>query len=225
MGTDHIVKEQLNEFPNIKEYEIAGHIGIVVNDISKIYELQKQAYGEYSSSINYKYYFNVDGGDKEKIYNDMIAYLRQKDVNFMLDSDFNARSDFLGLYGGLFFLGLFLGTLFIMETILIIYYKQISEGFDDKKRFEIMQKVGMSRAEVRQTIHSQIVKLFFLPLITAGMHTAFAFPLIYRLLQMMNMFMPGLFAVCLLVVFVLFAAVYAAVYLLTARAYYKIVSG
>ncbi|HBG22746.1 MAG TPA: cell division protein FtsX, partial [Peptococcaceae bacterium] len=87
----------------------------------------------------------------------------------------SSRESFYSLYGGLFFIGIFLGLLFIMATVLIIYYKQLAEGYDDRQRFGIMQKVGMSRAEVKQAIKSQVLTVFFLPLVTAVIHIAFAF--------------------------------------------------
>ena len=100
------------------------------------------------------------------------------------------------IFGSLFFLGLFLGTLFLVETILIIYYKQISEGYEDQKRFEIMQNVGMSRREVKRSIRSQILLVFFLPLIVAGVHLTFAFPLVKRLLYLLGLSDTGLYLTC-----------------------------
>jgi len=131
---------------------------------------------------------------------------------------------FLYLYGGLFFLGLFLGALFIMATVIIMYYKQMSEGYDDKKRFEIMQKVGLSREEVKKTIRSQVLTVFFLPLLAAAVHILAAFKMITKLLYLLNLTNVPLFALCTLGTFVVFAAVYAVVYGLTARTYYRIVS-
>jgi putative ABC transport system permease protein len=131
---------------------------------------------------------------------------------------------FLYMYGGLFFLGIFLGALFIMATVIIMYYKQISEGYDDKKRFEIMQKVGLSRDEVKRTIRSQVLTVFFLPLIAAAIHILAAFKMITKLLYILDLTNVRLFAECTLGTFILFAAVYAIVYAMTAKAYYKIVS-
>lgn len=131
---------------------------------------------------------------------------------------------FLNTYGGLFFLGLFLGALFLMATVIIMYYKQISEGYDDKKRFEIMQKVGLSRDEVKKTIQSQVLTVFFLPLLAAAINILAAFKMITRLLFLLNLTDISLFALCTLLTIVVFAGVYAVVYVLTARAYYKIVS-
>lgn len=136
----------------------------------------------------------------------------------------SARDDYIGLYGGLFFLGLFLGTLFVMATILIIYYKQISEGYEDKTRFEIMQKVGMSKGEVKSAIHSQVLLVFFLPLITAGIHTAFAFNLVLKCMRVLGFANVPLYVACTAVSFLLFALMYIIIYLVTAKTYFKIVS-
>ena len=143
--------------------------------------------------------------------------------NAYVESSADAREDFLGTYGGLFFLGIFLGFVFLIATILIIYYKQISEGFEDKERFEIMQKVGMSQIEVKQSIRSQILTVFFLPLLTAGIHMAFAFPLMSRLLRMLGLVNINLFVLCVLMCFLVFGAFYGIVYSLTAKVYYRIV--
>ncbi|MCM1529876.1 MAG: ABC transporter permease [Alistipes sp.] len=133
------------------------------------------------------------------------------------------KLELLQIFSGLFFIGVFLGVIFLMETILIIYYKQISEGYDDKKRFEIMQNVGLSQQEVKSAIHSQVLTVFFLPLVTAGVHIFFAFPIIRRMLEMFRLTNTPLFAVTTLLTFAAFALVYAVIYLLTARTYYKIV--
>lgn len=133
------------------------------------------------------------------------------------------RTDFYGLYGGFLFLGIFLGFLFIIATVLIIYYKQISEGYDDKERFQIMQKVGMSKKEVRASIRSQVLTVFFLPLITASIHVTMAFPMIKKLLNLLNLSNTDLFIWCTLGSVLIFTLVYALVYSLTSKAYYKIV--
>lgn len=130
---------------------------------------------------------------------------------------------FMSVYGGLFFLGMFLGALFMMATVLIIYYKQISEGYDDKRRFEIMQQVGMSKGEVKGAIRSQVITVFFLPLVMALIHITFAFPMISKLLQVLNLTNISLFVYCTLGTALIFASLYTIVYSLTARAYYRIV--
>ena len=128
-----------------------------------------------------------------------------------------------GLYGSFFFLGMFLGLLFIMAAVLIIYYKQVSEGYDDKERFQIMQKVGMSAKEVKRTIRSQVLTVFFLPLLTAGVHVLFAFPMISRILTLFQLMNTELYVCCTVGCFLIFALIYAFIYFFTARAYYKIV--
>lgn len=142
---------------------------------------------------------------------------------FYYSTKIGNRDENISVYGGLFFLGIFLGTLFLMETILIIYYKQITEGYEDQKRFEIMQNVGMSLSEVVKSIKSQILIVFFLPLLTAGMHIAFAFPLINRMLKMLDLDNTRLFVICVLCSFGAFTVLYSLIYSLTARTYYKIV--
>jgi putative ABC transport system permease protein len=126
-------------------------------------------------------------------------------------------------FGGLFFLGLFLGALFIMATVLIIYYKQISEGYEDKQRFYIMQQVGMSKVEVRKSIRSQVLTVFFLPLISAIVHIIFAFKMITMMLELLNLTNVSLFVICTVATVIIFTVFYTAVYSLTARTYYKIV--
>ena len=135
----------------------------------------------------------------------------------------SSRQDFLNLYGGLFFLGLFLGVLFLLGTALIIYYKQVSEGYEDAKRFTIMQQVGMSHREVKRSIHSQILLVFFLPLLTAVLHLAFAFPMLQKILLVMGLADFWLIFLSTLGCVGVFALCYLAIYALTARTYYHLV--
>lgn len=131
--------------------------------------------------------------------------------------------DFYSVYGSLFFVGLFLGLLFLMVTVLIIYYKQISEGYDDKERFTIMQNVGMSKGDVKQSIRTQILMVFFIPLIVSIIHMAFAFPIVTKILEAMNLTNVSLFVGCTIATVLVFSVLYVIVYTLTARVYYKIV--
>lgn len=125
--------------------------------------------------------------------------------------------------GSLLFIGIFLGSLFLMGTAMIIYYKQISEGYEDQKRFEIMQKVGLSRREVRSSVRRQILMVFFLPLLMAMLHITMAFPMIRRLLLLFGMTNTKLFIGCTAGTVLIFAVVYGVIYLVTARSYYHIV--
>ena len=181
---------------------------------------------EEESALKYLYGFDINGSEdsKKSLYNDIKKLL--KESNFIGDSECGQiqREGIKGLYGGMFFLGIFLGSIFTMATILIIYYKQISEGYEDKERFRIMQNVGMSHAEVKRSIHSQIMTVFFMPLIMAGIHVAFAFPIVKQILMMLNLTNTRLYIICTIVCFVAFTIIYAVIYSLTAKIYYHIVS-
>lgn len=178
----------------------------------------------------YSYDFDVAGGDPEDI-----AALSEAlgTVDFsgpgveyaalLFEDSATSRQSFMELYGGLFFLGLFLGVLFLLGTALIIYYKQVSEGYDDARRFNIMQKVGMSHREVKQSIHSQILLVFFLPLVTAVLHLAFAFPMLQKILLVMGLNNFPLILCSTLGCVGVFAVAYLVIYALTARTYYNIV--
>ena len=170
--------------------------------------------------------FDVEGTDKDimLLSSKLNQRFMENNITMSIESAASSREDFLSVYGGLFFLGIFLGALFLMATVLIIYYKQISEGYDDKERFEIMQKVGMSKIEIKKTIRSQILMVFFLPLITTMMHVAFAFPMITKLLVVLNLTNVSLFMICTIITSFVFAIIYGIVFSLTARAYYKIVA-
>ena len=125
--------------------------------------------------------------------------------------------------GSLLFIGIFLGSLFLLGTAMIIYYKQISEGYEDQNRFEIMQKVGLSHREVKSSIRRQILMVFFLPLLMAMLHISMAFPLIRRMLLLFGMTNTKLFIGCTAGTVLIFALVYGLIYLMTARSYYHIV--
>lgn len=134
------------------------------------------------------------------------------------------RDNFYSLYGGLFYLGIVLSLVFLTAAVLIIYYKQISEGYEDQKRFEIMQKIGMTKREIRKSINSQLLTVFFLPLVFAGLHLAFAFPIVSKLLMMFGLMNNALLITTTIACFVIFALFYTVVYKITSNAYYRIVS-
>ena len=136
----------------------------------------------------------------------------------------SARADFYGAYGSLFFLGIILSVVFMFAAAMIIYYKQISEGHEDKARFDIMQKVGMTKKDIKKSINSQVLTVFFAPLLLAGLHLAFAFPLVWKILQMFSLTNLWFVIGVTVAAFLLFAVFYCLIYKLTARAYYKIVA-
>lgn len=135
------------------------------------------------------------------------------------------RSDFYGTFGGLFYLGIILSLVFLAATVLIIYYKQISEGYEDESRFDIMRKVGMTAKDIRKSINSQMLTVFFLPLITSAVHIAFAFPIVQKLLALFNLRNTSLSVIITVAAFAFFGIFYAIVYRITSNAYYSIVSG
>ena len=235
------IKGHFEDFP-IDKYvaaNVAKNHVVVVKDmdiLNNLYKLQKKEYGKMASDIQYFYFFNVDADANtvlkinDKFYDEletMSSYPEDTNkyiYNGKIDCRESSKHDLIGLNGGLLFIGVFLGILFTMATILIMYYKQISEGYDDKERFSIMQKVGISNKEIKQSIHSQVLTVFFLPLIVAGIHVSFAFPFITKILAILNLTNIKLYAIATCGGFLLFAVFYAIVYRITARSYYKIVS-
>ena len=169
--------------------------------------------------------FRINGADKnrEEFINKLDAWCKaQKGFN-SLDNGISDRKNTVSINGGLLFLGIFFGIIFSMCLVLIMYYKQITEGFDDKESFSIMQKVGMSDREVRSTIKRQILMVFFLPLFMAVLHTAAAFGMMSRLLGTLDLFDTRLIAICGIVVSGFFALLYGVSYIMTSKAYYRIV--
>ena len=228
---EYSVKEKIDEFiGNGLIVAVAANTQFIVlpdgTDIEELYALQKEALSDGASEIQYYYGFNSDADEETQraFYRTLLEDYVGHGYEGTIESKVDSRSEFVGLYGGFFFIGIFLGVLFIMATVLIIYYKQISEGYDDKQRYEIMQKVGMTHQEIKNSIRSQVLTVFFLPLIVAGIHIAVAFPIINKLLALLNLLNVQLFLTCTVVCYVVFAVMYLLIYLLTARTYYKIVS-
>lgn len=191
-----------------------------VYESSNIYDELKEYYGK----IQYSYSFNLNGSSENRIKTEKrIQEQLQKDfTQCSIESRELSRESFYELYGGFLFIGIFLGIIFLMATTLIIYYKQISEGYDDRGRYQIMMKVGMSRKEVKQSIRSQVLLVFFLPLIMAVIHLAFAFKIITKLLSVLNLTNVSLFFMCTVGTVMVFVIIYTVIYITTAREYYKI---
>ena len=214
---------------------ITQMLTIVVPDEAALFsfwEKQSAVYGD-SASIRWSAYLDVDGTEEEL--RDLAAGYENaiEDPSFYegtgswerctLNLRLDGAADSYGLAGGFLFLGIFLGFIFLMATVLIIYYKQISEGYEDKDRFEIMQKVGLSREEVRSSIRGQVLTVFFMPIAVASIHIVFDFNMVEKLLTLFSLHDTFLTAMCTLGTVLVFFAVYGTVYVLTARTYYKIV--
>lgn len=180
------------------------------------------------------YSFDTDQPRAEKIALGDAIRQRIRDMDISGEGGFYAsstecreeeREDFYGTYGGIFFLGILLSIVFLLATVLIIYYKQISEGYEDQSRFEIMQKVGMTRQDIRKSINSQMMTVFFLPLLTAALHLGFAFPMVQKLLALFNLRNVPLMLIVMAVSMLVFGIFYAIIYKVTSHAYLSIVSG
>lgn len=135
------------------------------------------------------------------------------------------RADFYGTYGGIFYLGMILSVVFILATVLIIYYKQVTEGYEDESRFSIMQKVGMTKKDIRKSINAQMLLVFFLPLAAAVVHLSFAFPMVQKLLALFNLRNISLMILIMVISVLVFGIFYGIIYKVTSNAYYSIVSG
>ena len=188
--------------------------------------------------LHWFYGFDLDGSDEVQvqIQEELQESLRQlsisggtswggDDFTVSCEGVAKERAGFYGMYGGLFFLGILLGVVFIFAAVLIMYDKQVSEGYEDQSRFGIMQKVGMTQKDIKRSINSQILTVFFLPLLTAGVHLAFAFPLIQKILVLFSLTDLNLLILVTVCCFLIFAFFYVLVYHITSKAYFAIVSG
>lgn len=208
------------------------------SDFEKFDEMRTEMYKDTSAApagqdLTVHLGLNITGSDKTKIaYGtpvlDAIKALQdngQLSDNSWITSGIRAQEydSYYADNGSLLFIGIFLGSLFLLGTAMIIYYKQISEGYEDQNRFEIMQKVGLSHREVKGSIRRQILMVFFLPLLMAMLHISMAFPLIRRMLLLFGMANVKLFIGCTAGTVLIFALVYGLIYLMTARSYYHIV--
>ena len=227
--------KEIKQFQNTEDFETIAdmmdeYYYVIVNDVQdmeRLWQLQKEIYQENSSSISRQVRLDIDGDSEQKkeCFENIKTALEpeQAKARILIDSRQSNLDEFYQIYGGFLFLGLFLGILFLMITVLIIFYKQISEGYDDKERFSIMEKVGMSNDEVKATIRSQVRTVFFLPILMAAIHVGMAFPMIKRLLSLFGLSNTALFAGCMAGTILVFALIYLLVFLKTSKTYYKIV--
>lgn len=233
-GRTYQVTKQLAQEPHMGELiaYMVDRVYVILptdSDMLLLYNEQLQAYGDHASSMDYEISFDFEtmsDAEIQQFTNELMEDIGHKftEISFSYESKQLNKAGFFELYGGLFFLGIFLGALFLLATVLIIYYKQVVEGFEDKERFLIMQKVGMSHEEVKKSIRSQILTVFALPILVAAVHILAAFPILVKLLALLSLTNVTLFAVCTVATMLVFVIIYAIVYTLTARVYYKIVN-
>lgn len=229
--------KEIKQFQNTEDFETIADIMdeyyyVIVNDVQdmeRLWQLQKEIYQENSNSISRQVRLDIDGDSEQKkeCFENIKTALgpEQAKARILIDSRQSNLDEFYQIYGAFLFLGLFLGILFLMITVLIIFYKQISEGYDDKERFSIMEKVGMSNDEVKATIRSQVRTVFFLPILMAAIHVGMAFPMIKRLLSLFGLSNTALFTGCMAGTILVFTLIYLLVFLKTSKTYYKIVGG
>lgn len=226
-------KSQLDEKNNDKNIPITY---MIMKDEEQILNILKQTYEKSTQNDETKanlmamtYYEAFDMKGSSELKKNVEQQIRtalseQVPETFCSCSGRQINKDsFYELYGSLFFMGMYLGFMFLMVTVLIIYYKQISEGYDDKGRYKIMQQVGMDKQEVKKSIRSQVLMIFFLPLIMAIIHVAAAFKVITKLLAMFSMTNITLFIECTIATIIVFAVIYCIVFMVTEREYYRIV--
>ena len=228
---DNLEKEPLSESFLMNELDDSCYL--VTTDAD--FECMNQKQAELASSfypVLTEMGINIKGSEQTKSACSNILHESLKEYTdsgrisegsyYIYKSQAQAKADYYDLNGGLLFLGILLGGAFLMGTALIIYYKQISEGYEDRKRFSIMRRVGMSRKEVKSSIGRQILMVFFLPLLMAALHMAMAFPLMRTLLLALGMPSGILYLICTVGTVMVFALIYGVIYIFTARVYYNI---
>ena len=218
-GQNYQVKKELSEMTSQPKStaEMYKTLYIVFANAEQIERIESFSYAD-------KFNLKGDDGKQKEALEQIQNEFYEKFPDGTMESRMLSRSSFYELYGGLFFIGIYLGSMFVMATVLIIYYKQISEGYDDRERYQIMQKVGMSKKEVKRSIRSQVLSVFFLPLIVAVIHVAVAFKVMTKILGVLNLTNVSLFAVCTIITIAVFAVFYIIVYSITAKEYYRIVN-
>jgi len=227
------IKKRINKFPGINQQaELTDSFVIVMANQEVVDRCLNEWLPKDTDSKEklpkYSFLFNFDKKNEEQRLN-FARTLREQLTQELGEGQysFDDKTTFVAenrlITAGFMFLGITFGATFILATALIIYYKQISEGMDDRERFEILQKVGMGHKEVRKVIRSQVSLVFSFPLIIAVIHLAFAFPIIRKLLVLFGLVNWQLFLIISGVVTIIFAILYFIVYRLTARTYYQLV--
>lgn len=215
-----------------------GCLVVFTNDAeafrSEITALVGEKSGEAMMMDRLSLHFDLDSEADTDTQEKLVKTLRSEAMNstgkdfygmssLSVDTRSLCRRDYLSLFGGLFFLGMVLGPLFSIAAVLIMYYKQICEGYEDAERFAVMRKVGLTDGEIRRSVNSQVLTVFFAPLLMAGLHMLFAMPMIRLILGAFGLHNDSLFYGIGIASYVVFAVIYALMYLLTSRRYYRIV--
>lgn len=228
---EYPVSGRVQEVPEVSALDADfGQLWVIVPDLNMMKEIRSGIDSAFEDGaytvITYNFNFDLEGKDEDKkaFCTDLRDEIDKTGIAHAaaITDSYTTRQELYGIYGSLFFIGIFLGALFLITTVLIIYYKQISEGYEDRERFIIMQKVGMGEKEVKSVIRSQVLLVFFLPILLAVVHVCFAFGIIKKLLIIMEFTNVPLFILCTIATVAVFVIVYGIVYSLTAKAYYRI---
>ncbi len=198
---------------------------VIVPDYEVMSQIAKAYGSDLTKDLYYSARYHLEGTEEEKVsFMEKALELSKGYRGFLSYDDYVAdKKDMEAMYGGLLFIGIFFGSIFLMCLLIIMYYKQITEGFEDQKSFDIMQKVGMSDVEVKRTIKKQVLQVFFIPLVGAILHTAMGMFMVINLMVLLNFFQTTLILICSIVVCLVFSIIYGLCYNSTAKAYYKIV--
>ena len=233
------IKEAKTDFPNINEASVSVFPSMlfVVSDIDLLQPLEKLIdtitdKPMLVSHWHYGYDLNADSETTISVFKQIKDTLKDAEVFHRSNGGYSyeascfeiEKGDFFATFGGLFFIGIIFSIMFIFAMAMIIYYKQISEGFEDQSRFTVMQNVGMTKKDIKKSINSQTLTVFFAPLLFAGLHLGFAFPPIWKILQLFNLNNLNLIIIVSVIAFVAFAAIYLLIYKATSKTYYSIVS-
>ena len=239
-GMTYTIKKQIDKFrPDGNSMaNISTIFVLIIPDIHAAVDAIAALPGNEKSVYFYWHYnfdTNLNRDDQILLANDLSSTISDfftqsyKQNTGIMRCQFESRAanyeEFLADFGSLFYLAIVLSIVFLIAAVLIIYYKQISEGYEDQARFDIMQKVGMTKREIKKSINSQLLTVFFLPLVGAGIHLIFAFPMIRKILLLFNLTNLHLYTIVTLISFGAFALFYTIVYRITSNAYYHIVSG
>ncbi len=230
----YTVKEEIkNDF--ILEH-VPNQYNILTSDYNYLVVPNLQAFiDQYPDSSLFDQLYggmNVTASEEEqlKLADDFTEYLRNfnrdlnKEGSYVFGSNLaDSSAQISALYGGVFFIGIFLSIIFMVGTVLVIYYKQISEGYEDRERFIILQKVGLDQKQIKQTINKQVLTVFFLPLLFAFLHLAFAYHMLSLILKVIGVLDATMMLTVTLSICAIFLIVYVLIFMITSRSYRKIV--
>ena len=237
-GTVLTVKKQVDAMMGSGDaaMDIIPSVFIVVNDMEAMIDSINSEFTNEDyycrPELHYGFDIGLEAEEEIRLAEEIRAHVRELDYSgeggfysYSVECREAERDDFYGTYGGIFYLGVILSIVFVLATVLIIYYKQVTEGYEDESRFAIMQKVGMTKKDIRKSINSQMLTVFFLPLAAAVLHLSFAFPMVQKLLALFNLRNISLMILIMVISILVFGVFYGIIYKITSNAYYSIVSG